>query len=200
MIDYDMYVKTLQEISIDKSKLKEGIIDYASNSLKEAVDFDKFQEDYFKSINPKMKKPKSVDALCFLDGKWCLIEFKNGFVSYEEICGKIGNSVSTILFKDNLSPKEFKENSIFILVYNKNKAFKNKDGKLNEEKYLLEEEIVESHSFDEFSRNLTELSGKPIISFKLGTFQNVYFSKVKTMDKEIFNKYIEMKNVVAYKK
>ena len=48
-----------------------------------------------------------------------------------------------------------------------------------------------SPSLDMIRTHMGKKQGKIMISFKLDTYEGKYFSKVITMDKSIFNKYIK---------
>lgn len=187
MINYKDFVCTLQEISVDTSK---GC--YMSVSSKEAVNFDEFSEAYFKSFHEDAKKPDSVDAVCMLNNKWCLIEFKNGYFNRKDICNKIGNSISIILIKDNVDPEYFKNNSIFILVYNKeSKGYKEEQYKnFREIEYISPSQCDNSTGMDTIREMIGIKAKTPIVLFKMNTFKEAYFSDVMTMDKDIFDKYI----------
>ncbi|OUQ00788.1 hypothetical protein [Thomasclavelia spiroformis] len=199
MINYSSYITTLKEASKDTSSFEgTGKVSYMTDSIDEVVNFDLFQEDYFKSNFSKSKKTDSIDVLCMLDCNWCLIEFKNGAINASELRNKIGNSVSIITFKDNIQPKSFKENSIFILVYNKAAIFKNEESyqHQNEDKYLKPKELLESKSFDLIQKNISQNAKQPIVKFGLKTFEGVFFTKVMTMDKDVFNSYILDKEII----
>lgn len=198
MISYSSFKTTLKETSKDTSSESQiGEPTYMTNSLKQVVDFDLFQEEYFKENYEKAKKPGSVDALCMLENKWCLIEFKNGKIKYSDLTNKIGNSVAIVTFKDNISTKEFKNNSIFILVYNKNSLnFSDEEYQhFNELAYLKPKQINKSSSFDFIVNQVSKNSCYIVVNFGLKTFENVYFSKVMTMDKEVFNQFIRDKTM-----
>lgn len=200
MIKYDQYLSTLSQISADTShKDKDGNLVVMTSSTAQAIEFDTFLEDYLKAIYAKAAKTNSVDAFCLLDGKYCLIEFKNGEIDKEQVRNKITSSVSSIVFKDNISPEYFRDNSMFILVYNKNssgglspEAYEHH----NEYVYLLKpKEINPSVSKDIILNHISNKSGQPIVRFKLKMFKNLFFSQVMTMDKEIFEEYIKNKTI-----
>lgn len=199
MISYNDFKSSLREISKDTSHVDEitGEECVMTSSMKEAVDFDEFSERYFKDIHPSAKKPDSLDALCMLNKKYCFIEFKNGNFKRNDVVNKIGNSVSTILFKDNIEPECFKNNSMFILVYNKeNKKIKKDSYKqFAEDRYLLANQVVHSEGLDEIRNHFANKAEEPIVLFNMNDFQNIYFEKVLTMDKDIFDKYIEENDV-----
>ena len=191
-VEYKDFVQTLKETSVDTDhRGEEGQNVYMTNSSKKVIDFDDFLEAYFKNENVKARKPESVDAYCLLDGNPCLIEFKNGKVE-KEVHGKIGHSVAVILINENLIPSEFRDKAIFILVYNRQKSFKKEPkGDFGESQYLKAKESLMTPSLDIIREHMGKKQGKPIISFKMDTYVGKYFSTVMTMDKSIFNKYIE---------
>lgn len=195
-VKYEDFVQTLKETSVDtdhKDEQDNNI--YMTESLEEVINFDNFLEAYFKDGNTKARKTNSVDAYCILDGNPCLIEFKNGKVDGKinrELHGKIGHSVSVILMNENIMPSEFKNNAILIVVYNREKAFKKKsDNDLGETQYLKPKEVIISPSLDVIRTHVGRKQEESVVLFKLDTYKGKYFSKVMTMDKSIFNKYIE---------
>ena len=59
----------------------------------------------------------------------------------KEVHGKIGHSVAVILMNENSTPAEFRDNAIFILVYNRQKSFKKEpNGDFGELQYLKPKE------------------------------------------------------------
>ena len=199
MIKYNDFKCTLAECSKDSSHVDEnGNIIEMITSSKIAVNFDKFLENYFKNVSSKSRPPESVDALCILGGRWCLIEFKNGDFKRSEICSKIGNSVSTVLFKENIEPSQFKNNSMFILVYNREAKNISEENyrNLHEEKYLKSNKVNPSKSMNDISDFFGKISGEPIVLFGLNTFKHIYFSQVITMDKNVFDEFIQTEEVL----
>lgn len=195
-VKYEDFVQTLKDTSVDtdhKDEQDNNI--YMTESLKEVINFDDFLQAFFKEGNTKARKTNSVDAYCILDGSPCLIEFKNGKVDGKinrELHGKIGHSVSVILMNENIMPSEFKNNAILIVVYNREKAFKKKpDNNLGETQYLKPKEVIISPSLDAIRTHVGRKQEESVVLFKLDTYKGKYFSKVMTMDKSIFNKYIE---------
>lgn len=191
-VEYKDFIQTLKETSVDTDHNDEqGNKVYMTDSSKKVINFDDFLEAYFKNENPKARKPESVDAYCLLDERPCLIEFKNGKVE-KEVHGKIGHSVAVILMNENLTPTEFRDSAIFILVYNRQRSFKREpNGDFGESQYLKPKESLMTPSLDIIRDCMGKKQGKPIISFKMDTYEGKYFSTVMTMDKSIFNKYIE---------
>lgn len=199
MINYSDYKATLKDTSKDTSSDAEGSAsEYMTNSSVEVVNFDDFIEAYFKENNSKAKKPDSVDALCMLNNKFCLIEFKNGQFKYSDISKKIGHSISVLMFKENKLPIDLRNNTMFILVYNKDsKKISDEEYKsFNELNYLGPSQIKCSTSFD-LIQNAVVPKSKPLIKFGVSSFENVYFSEVKTMDKDVFNQYIQ-ENTISF--
>lgn len=195
-VKYEDFVQTLKETSVDtdhKDEQDNNI--YMTESLKEVINFDDFLQAFFKEGNTKARKTNSVDAYCILDGSPCLIEFKNGKVDGKinrELHGKIGHSVSVILMNENIMPSEFKNNAILIVVYNREKAFKKEpNNDLGETQYLKPKEVIISPSLDVIRTHVGRKQEESVVLFKLDTYKGKYFSKVMTMDKSIFNKYIE---------
>lgn len=197
MIKYDSFVTTLKETSKDTSSSSDSEQNiYMTESDFKVVNFDLFQEAYLKNNCPSAKKPSSVDAFCMLNGKWCLIEFKNRSYKSSEIREKIGSSVSIVTFKGNIEPENFKNNSIFILVYNKKYRFNKEESYLhqNEHLYLESKQISHSKTLDSLVAMIAKKAKTPIIIDGLEAFKGIYFKEVMTMDQEIFNKYISDKN------
>lgn len=203
MIKYDQYLCSLSETSTDTSHEDEnGNFVTMTSSTATVVNYDRFLEDYLKSIYSKADKLESVDAFCMLDGQYCLIEFKNGDIDKKQLRYKIVSSVVSIIFKNNIKSDIFRNNSLFILVYNKNSSGGlPPEGYTNhhEEMYLKPSEINVSNSKDIILNHVGNKAQKPIVRFKLEMYTNFLFSKVMTMDKEIFEKYIKDKNITVPK-
>lgn len=69
MINYSSYITTLKEASKDTSSFEgTGKVSYMTDSIDEVVNFDLFQEDYFKSNFSKSKR------LCH--NKWLIFDEK----------------------------------------------------------------------------------------------------------------------------
>lgn len=194
LLEYTDYVKTLKEISIDTSrKDEEGNSIYMTSCLKEAVDFDDFLEKYFKMNNEKVRKPESVDVYCLLDEKPCFIEFKNGKVDRKNVHNKVGHSLAVALMNENIMPREFREKGIFILVYNREAERYSEENSENfaESGYLRANQSIKSPSLDKIYEYLGKKQKEPIVLYGLNTYKGTYFAETMTMDKEIFNQYIE---------
>lgn len=200
MVEYSNYIDTLSQTSIDTTREDENENpEVMTLSQEKVINFDNFSLDYIKQFNPGAQKTESVDAFCKLNGKYCLIEFKNGSVQGKKIRYKILGSIALILYKDDLSPEVFKNNSLFILVYNKNapsggiseKGYEN----FHEKEYLLPSEINFSNNKDQIFNFIGAKANTPTIRFGLEMYKGLFFSQVMTMDKEIFEEYIKDKTI-----
>ena len=161
MISYRNFEKTLKDISLDTSR-NEAM----TESLQKVVDFDDFSEKFYRQVNNSAYKAKSVDALCLLDNRWCMIEFKNGNYDVKDVRKKIEPSLAVFLFNSDVKVNDFKENSIFILVYNK----ENKD-----RIYHL----------------LGKKANMEIKRFGVNNIKGIFFKDVKILDKEKFEQFID---------
>lgn len=179
-IHYNDCIATLKETSIDTSKASEV---YMTDSNSFVINFDKFLEVYFKSINgPKTKIPASVDALCKLDTKWCFIEFKNGVINGKQrvnLSEKIGHSILVVLRNEDMKVCTLCESGIFVLVYNEN----------------VNKKLPDSISRNELANYLLTKADDRIIRFGLDKFKNIYFEDVYTLSIEEFASFIENKEI-----
>lgn len=160
------YTSTLKETSKDKTNKVVMV-----NSNFAVLNFDKIKEDYNAEL-------KSVDALFFSScGTIFFIEFKNGIIKEKkekEIVNKIYDSIN--IFSDiscsnkpdlvNMNPINFlKNNSIFILVYNKEKN----------SKYAM-------------ISHLAKKSDQEIVFGRLGFLKGYLFKEVHTYTTDEFEK------------
>lgn len=179
-IHYNDCITTLKETSIDTSGASNA---YMTDSNSEVINFDKFLELYFKSINgPKTKIPASVDALCKLDTKWCFIEFKNGVIDRKQrvnLSEKIGHSILVVLRNEDMKVCTLCESGIFVLVYNEN----------------VNKKLPDSISRNELANYLLTKADDRNIRFGLDRFKNIYFEDVYTLSIEEFASFIKDKDV-----
>lgn len=124
MFDHDalrrassQYTTTLHETSLDDRNQR-----YMVESTVEAVNVDQMMKDYVQNLPRQDGRPRSVDAMVKkADGTECLIEFKNGNVSKDEVLNKL--YATLLMFQDAYGlPVEYaREHISFVLVYNREK-------------------------------------------------------------------------------
>lgn len=176
VIDFNNYVSTIEKISYDKDE-KEFML----NLQNKVIDFDDFQEAFFKVFN---KKPTcSVDGLLKIGEEWYFIEFKNGKIDRKQkknISEKVGHSLISFLL--NVDEKiNFAQNKVsLILVYNEEKC-RSSGQSLKKDEYQYSPE-----------RNITfkKLTGNKRALFQLGRYEAIYFKHVYTYTKEEFTDFI----------
>jgi len=111
------YITTLHDASRDDKNQK-----YMVDSTVKAVNVDQMMKDYVKALPLQDGRPRSVDAMVEkADGTECLIEFKNGNVSKDEVLNKL--YATLLMFQDDYGlPVEYARQHIsFVLVYNREK-------------------------------------------------------------------------------
>ncbi len=111
------YKTTLRETSCDDKNRKHMV-----DSTAEAVNVDQMMVDYVDALPLQDGRPRSVDAMIEkADGTECLIEFKNGSVSKDEVLNKL--YATLLMFQDKYGlPVEYaREHISFVLVYNREK-------------------------------------------------------------------------------
>ena len=116
LLDYSelKYLATLKKCSLDNANNE-----YMVESEKQVVDFDKVKTRYLNSCGKSEECAASVDALAVdTEGNMYMIEFKNGDISTQQIRNKIKDSL--LIYGDitHTTLKNFRDNVIFILVYN----------------------------------------------------------------------------------
>lgn len=118
---FQQSVNTLKQTSKDDSNSDN--IEYMTECQNKAINFDRVKLNYAKNkFGSRNSSYKSVDALIQTDKMVYFIEFKNGTLDGEErvkIREKLSNSI--LLFSDilDLTFSNFREECVFILVYNK---------------------------------------------------------------------------------
>ena len=129
MIDWKNYkifsdnLSNLKEISKDDSD-KENI-DYMTDSLKEAVNFDAVKTEYTNGLNLSEENATSVDGIFEMSNHLIFIEFKNGNMKNQKRSVKDKIRDSLLIFCDitGKQVKDTREWLEFILVYNLNYSF-----------------------------------------------------------------------------
>lgn len=118
---FQQSVNTLKQTSKDDSNSDN--IEYMTECQNKSINFDRVKLNYAKNkFGSRNSSYKSVDALIQTDKMVYFIEFKNGTLDGEErvkIREKLSNSI--LLFSDilDLTFSNFREECVFILVYNK---------------------------------------------------------------------------------
>lgn len=111
------YTTTLRETSCDDKNRK-----YMVDSTAAAVNVDRMMVDYVDALPHQDGRPRSVDAMIEKeDGTECLIEFKNGGVSKDEVLNKLYATLLMLQDKFGLSVEYAREHVSFVLVYNREK-------------------------------------------------------------------------------
>lgn len=167
---------TLKDVSRDKDF-------YMTNdtTISEVINFDKVKEAYIKNLG-LTDTPKSGDALLTLpNGKFILIEFKNGAVDKRDIHRKIVDSL--LIFADitKMPISYTRQHMDFMLVYNNkkyNNTLTNKRG------------VQESKSRDELSKGLFGLAKGEFIELGLSRFKKFCFNEVHTYNQSEFEKFL----------
>lgn len=181
-IIFKQAVSTLKETSKDDSSSDN--IEYMTECEKTAINFDrvklKYAKKYFGNRNSAYK---SVDALLQTDEMLYFIEFKNGVLSGEErakIREKLSNSI--LLFSDivNLTFSNFREECIFILVYNKSKnSFSG----------------VSKQKIADYVINRSE---NAVCRFDMDKLKPFLVKEVKTYTPEEFEKFLNNNSFISY--
>lgn len=176
MLNFNDYSKTLESLSLDSSNGEPMV-----HCQEHAIDFDAFLEAYFKQCYSKKcsKVPESVDAVLFVDGKYTLIEFKNGRMDKEKchnVKCKIAHSLLVIMDHQNIGIDYVKNNISFVLVYNNKTAFK-KEPDLKQYKKMIASGVMQK-------------AKTRIIHFGLDIFKETYFKDVLTIEKDEFQDFL----------
>lgn len=107
---------SLKNASLDTSDNKN---EYLSNCEAAVINFDRVKTEYLNSNGLSEEYAKSVDALFKMKKeKICLVEFKNGDFTNQELKAKIKDSLMVFNSITNNQLEFDRENLIFVLVYN----------------------------------------------------------------------------------
>lgn len=161
---------TLKNLSCDKNE-------YMTDSLLEAINFDKVKEKHCKSLKLS-NLPTSCDAL-YQNDEIFFIEFKNGYIDKKEICGihkKIYDSILIFMDLTKFKLEEIREKVNFILVYNETKS--------QEETKKIETPA----SYNNIIYRMGQLGGN-ISKFKLNQFEKYLVKNTYTYTKKEFEDY-----------
>lgn len=182
ILNFNDYVDTLEKLSIDTDGKE-----YLVNSQEKGIDFDKFLKDYFELYDANAKYPESVDTILLVDGKYTLIEFKNGRMNSNQIHNvKCKMAHSLLVLFTNISDIDInysRENITFILVCDFENAFKKK---IDKQKYK-----------QSMINNVMRKAKKEIIHFGLGCFKGSYFKDVLTLDKDDLDNYLNSHSIAC---
>lgn len=191
MIDWKDYkifsdnLSNLKEISKDDSD-KENI-DYMTDSLKEAVNFDAVKTEYTNGLNLSEENATSVDGIFEMSNHLIFIEFKNGNMKNQKRSVKDKIRDSLLIFCDitGKQVKDTREWLEFILVYNVEK------NPMPHQVTKEETEVQESVSRTNIAKYFSSKAKKEFIRFDLEKFKDLYFYDVHTYSKEEFAEYLE---------
>lgn len=174
--------KTLKELSEDTKNKK-----YMTESNIEAYDFDIIKEKYEENNNCNKNGLCSVDAILFNKDTLLLIEFKNGQLYYNEkykdldsedklnrvsrisnIKYKIRDSILILGHITNTNLDFYRQNVIFILVYNQEK---------NTSKIAIQQYV-------------NKKANRKISRFGLDRLENAFFKEVYTLTEKEFDLFL----------
>lgn len=165
-------ISTLKEMSCDNEN-NENMTD---NETLKVYNFDKVKEEYVKIILKKLPGDtlSSVDAMFKNNDNIFFVEFKNGANlnksgSKNNISNKLRDSIliCSDLFNENTS--YFRENAIFILVYNEDKN---------------------SHFQNLIENNIMQRAKEEKIRFGLDKFNKLYLKEIHTYTKKQFESFL----------
>ena len=148
--------------------------DYMTESRLLAVNFDRFSK-YYCQVVKIAQQPKTNDALyCTEDGKWYFVEFKNGSIKKDEIYRKIYDSLIMLIEAGMIPDYQFsRENTSYIVVYNKEKIMQEKQIKVNSAK-------------NQIHRHIEQKQEKLFCLFELEKLQGYILDETNTYTKEQF--------------
>ena len=161
-------------------------IQYMTESDAEVVGFDAVKKDYTSSLHLNTS-PSSVDAILQTISKRYFIEFKNGFIGSKEQNSIIKKVYDSLLIYGDISKEsisDIRNNTELVLVYNESA---NKDN----DRIRRLDDVENSPSLEEFSKNIHRLAKEEYVSFGLNMFQTYCFSKVHTYTRLEFEKMLD---------
>jgi len=191
MIDWKKYrifgdnISTLKEISKDDSDAEN--IEYMTDSLKEAIDFDAVKTTYTNELKLSEENASSVDGIFEVADHLFFIEFKNGNMKNQKRSVKDKIRDSLLIFCDitGKQVKDTREELEFILVYNIEK------NPIPNQLVKKETELQESMSRINIAKYFSGKGKKEFIRFDLEKFKELYFYDIHTYSKEEFEKYLK---------
>ena len=172
---------SLRELSKDNS---DGI-QYMTESMIEAVDFDALKTGYVNALGLSEEAVSSVDALILTENCQVFVEFKNGDMKNEKRKVKDKVRDSLLLFCD-IAKKDIsytRQYMDFVLVYNLEK---------NPIPNQLTKGVQESPSRVDIAKYFSKKAGEEFIRFELERFKKVYFRNVHTYSSEEFEDYLKI--------
>jgi hypothetical protein len=113
------------------------------------VNFDAFKDSIVRRFGLS-ESPKSCDALCYINGQFFLIEFKNGKMNKHEIRGKIFESLLLLTEELGVTINYTRNNLTFILVYNDSAQERHFIDSALSQKAKIKEILFGLDSFEEF--------------------------------------------------
>ncbi len=182
--DYEIFranQNTLQELSKDDR----GAVDvqYMTNSLFQAVDFDMVKRNYANGLGLSEEVAASVDGLAHTTDSIVFLEFKNGKVSNRNVKGKIRDSL--LIFCD-ITKKDIsytRSSADFVLVYNETaNPLPNQ---------ISRSSVQDSPSRTAIAKRITQMGNQELVLFDLERYRNLYFREVHTYTKQEFENYLD---------
>jgi hypothetical protein len=190
------FAKSLKEISMDRRFTGN---EYLTKILDKAIDFDYLMREYCKLLKEPgpSSPPTSCDALIVKDdGRYILIEFKNGKIQSikRDVKRKMSDSMLCLLDILGESVAFAREHFEFILVYNESRNRKEKlerTDHLDKKKYrsrrkLGKKEIQHSEFFTVFSNSVAEHAKVELILPGFGLYQGLWWKAVHTYNNRKF--------------
>lgn len=175
---------TLKQCSIDKSKDKDGIVTYLSQSKYLALNYDKIKDAYVQLFKQRNICLCSIDAILELNHTLYWIEFKNTTISKtisREIKRKASDSILIFLDINNVKLQYVHNNSEFILVYNQHSNV----GKLEAE----ERDKNNKQGLSSITNHIVEKANTRLIHFGLTPLEGIHFRKVHTLSEHEFENF-----------
>ena len=190
------FLKSLKEISTDR---RASGNEYLTKILDNAIDFDYLMREYCRIIKEPgpSSPPTSCDALIEKkDGRYILIEFKNGKIQSikKDVKRKMSDSLLCLLDILNKDVSFARDNFEFILVYNESRNRKERlertDGlgkiRNRTKKRLKKNEIQHSDFFNVFSNSVAARAKVELILPGFELYSGLWWRKVHTYNNRKF--------------
>jgi hypothetical protein len=171
----------LKELSKDDHG--DGNVQYMTDSLIGAVDFDIVKRKYANKLGLTEEVATSVDALLQVSNGVVFVEFKNGKMKNTSITNKIKDSL--LIFCDIIGEtiKSTRDTIDFVLVYNEEKNWRARQdvqkGKSKEEKHR-----------SMIGKHYMKKANKELILFGLEKYKTLYFREVHTYTESEFENFL----------
>lgn len=170
--------KSLKETSKDDHEGLSLCDEYMTEVKTRVIDFDEVKKNYLKNKSINEDNAKSIDALYMANEKICMVEFKNGDFSGTDIIEKAISSVLIFIDITGYNLSDFRNDSIFILVYN------------GDEKKIEYRQVAAKYKAKK-SRTMYSYFG-------LEHLYRFCFNDVHELEKDEFNKSLYSKDIIGY--